>query len=639
MARDPFFGTGGGADIRDSRIAPFVHEVDGDIVTKDSYQKRFVSRLALDRPRRLLALVSLALFAALFGKLYYLQVLRGAEYYGAAEGNRIQSVGVAPPRGVIMDLRSRRLAYNVPDFALFVTPADLPQTQEEEDRMFSSIAATVGVSAFDLVERFVGVSRDERERVEIMRGISPQAAIVLSKESGTWSGVSVVPVEQRVYALDEPLAHVVGYTGKISQEDYRYVSGAGYALNEHVGKTGIEKAYQSELRGEPGQTLVEVDSSGKPRRELERREAVAGNSVYLHLDASLQERAYDALKESVLKQGSPGGSVVALDPRSGAVRALVSYPSFSATAFARGVREALYEALLADPSKPFLNRATSGEYPSGSTIKLIVGAAALEEGVVNRYTTVSSRGGIRVGEYWYPDWKSGGHGSTDIVRALAESVNTYFYAVGGGYQGIDGLGLARIVSYGRRFGLASPTGIDLPSERSGFLPSQEWKEETTGERWYLGDTYHLAIGQGGVLVTPLQVANFTAVVANKGTLYAPRVVDRIGRDWESAVPVLPVILSSRVASASTFEAIQEGLRAAVLYGTARSLSALPVPIAGKTGTAEFREGKKPHAWFTGYGPYQNPELVVTVLVEEGQGGDLAATPVAKKVFEWYFRDR
>lgn len=636
MARDPFTATQGGSDIRDSRISVFSYEVNGDIMAPDSYQKRPFSRRDAGKSGAILALVVLAFFAALFGKLYYLQVVRGAEYYGAAEGNRIRRIAIAPARGVIADRNGQRLAYNVPDFALAVVPADLPASQEEEDRMFASIAQTLGMDAFDLVERFASMPRASYAPIEIMRGIPSEAGLVLSKESGEWSGVFVAPIQQRAYAREASLSHVLGYTGAISQEDYAYVSDEGYLLVEHVGKTGIEKVYQGELRGTPGQRLVEVDSRGKPRRELSTTFAASGDSVYLHLDAELQRIAYEALKESVEKQGSPGGSVVILDPRNGAVRALVSYPSFANEAFARGIASETYRELLADPRLPLFNRAVSGEYPSGSTIKLVFGTAALAEGLVNRYTTVQSTGGIRINEYWYPDWKYGGHGATDMVAALAESVNTYFYAVGGGYQGIDGLGMEQMVAYGERFGLSALSGIDLPGERPGFLPSKEWKERAKGERWYLGDTYHLAIGQGDILVTPLQVANFTAAIANGGTLYSPRVVDRIGSDYESAPPFLSVVLNSRVAEREDIAVIQEGLRAAVSYGTARSLSSLSVELAGKTGTAEFGEDKKPHAWFTGYGPYQNPEIVVTVLVEQGQGGDLAATPVAKKIFEWYF---
>jgi penicillin-binding protein 2 len=217
-------------------------------------------------------------------------------------------------------------------------------------------------------------------------------------------------------------------------------------------------------------------------------------------------------------------------------------------------------------------------------------------------------------------------------------VNTFFYAIGGGYDHIQGLGVEKITHYGKIFGLASKTGIDLPSEKTGLLPSKQWKLDVKNERWYLGDTYHLAIGQGDILVTPLQIANVTSAIANNGTLYAPQIVDRIGRTYESAKKKEPIIINNNIISNETINIIQQGLRSAVTYGTAKSLSTLEVDIAGKTGTAQFNSAKPPHAWFTGFAPYKDPEIVITVLVEEGEGGDISATPIAKKIFERYFNE-
>lgn len=640
MAHDPFTIKEQGSDIRDSGIGAFRYEVDGDVVIADSYRKRATGSWKNKHASRTLGIAVFLIFGVLLGKLYYLQVVRGAEYYGTAEGNRIRSIPVIPARGVIFDNFGRRLAYNVPDFALFVVPADLPETQEQEDVMFKKLAQILGESHFDLVERFSHVPRTSTEPVEIMRGLSRDQAIAAASESGPFQGVFVSGSQQREYAFDEQLAHTLGYTGSISEEEYQgYVRERGYALIEHVGKTGIEKTYQESLRGIPGRELWEVDSRGSQKRVLEKTEPMVGDNLYLHLDAGLQQIAWDALAEMTALRKSPGGTVIALDPRNGAVRALVSYPSFSGQAFSRGIGTSEYQSLIADASNPLFNRAVNGEYPSGSTIKLVVGAAALDEGLVTRNTSITSTGGIHVGIYRYPDWRYGGHGETNIIHGLADSVNTYFYAIGGGYGSIEGLGIDRIVEYGERFGLNAPTGIDLPVEQAGFLPSKEWKEEVKGERWYLGDTYHAAIGQGDVLVTPLQVANFTAAIANGGTVYSPRIVDRVGRTYESARTIAPVVLQEHAASPETVSIIQEGLRAAVTYGTVRSLLGLPVSSAGKTGTAQFATDKTPHAWFTGYAPYEEPELVIAVLVEQGEGGDLSATPIAKKMFEWYFNQR
>ncbi|MBU2575685.1 penicillin-binding protein 2 [Patescibacteria group bacterium] len=638
MAYDPFFVKQEAADIKDTKLNIFSGQIDGDIIIADSYRKKATHIWKNTLGMRVLTIFSIVAFICLLSRLYYLQVVRGSEYYGAAEGNRIKNIAILSPRGVIFDKTGKRLAYNIPDFALIVVPADLPKEQAQEDEIFFVLSETLGIAHFDLVEAFAHIPRTSISSFELIRGIPQAQAVVITRHVENWSGVSLEPVQQRTYEIKESLSHVLGYTGKISDKDYDYFFEQGYILIEHVGKTGLEKQYQNDLRGELGIQLVEVDSHNKVTRELDKKEPKIGNNLYLNLDSELQMFAWDALKEMVEEKESPGGSIIVLDPRDGSVRALVSFPGFDNESFARGISSKAYDELLKDTREPLFNRSITGEYPSGSTIKLVVGAAGLEEGIISRYDLVLSTGGIDVNNYWFPDWKYGGHGETDIIHALAESVNTFFYVLGGGYENIDGLGVEQITEYGRAFGLARQTGIDLPSEADGFLPSKEWKEEVKHERWYLGDTYHLAIGQGDVLVTPLQVANFTAAVANGGTLYAPRIVDRIGRDYENARINELRILNENFIDKYNINVIQQGLRAAVTYGTARSLSALSVDVAGKTGTAQFSSEKKPHAWFTGYAPYREPEIVVTVLVEEGEGGDISAAPIAKKIFEWYFQE-
>ncbi|OIO48753.1 MAG: penicillin-binding protein 2 [Parcubacteria group bacterium CG1_02_41_12] len=635
---DPFFIHQKSANIKDARLNVFSGEVDGDIVIADSYRKKTKQVWKSTFRMKIFSACSLFIFAIIASRLYYLQIVQGAQYYGAAEGNRIQSIPIVPARGVIFDLNGNRLAYNVPDFALFVIPSDLPKTQTEEDEIFSVLSKTLGIEHFDLVEAFSGIPRTSNEQVEMIRGISQVQAVAIARNVESWPGILLEPVQRRTYEIHESLSHVLGYTGKISDKDYDYFSKNDYLLSEHVGKIGLEKQYQDDLRGSLGIQLVEVDSKNQPMRELERKEPTIGDNLYLNIDSNLQEFIYQALKEMTEEKESPGASAIVLDPRDGSVRALVSFPGFDNEAFSRGISSSAYKELLEDSREPLFNRSIAGEYPSGSTIKLVIGSASLEQGIMGRYDTVFSSGGIDVNGYWFPDWKYGGHGQTNIIHALAESVNTYFYTVGGGYGNIEGLGLDRIIEYGRAFGLAQKTQIDLPSEAEGFLPSEQWKEETKGERWYLGDTYHLAIGQGDILVTPLQVANYTAVIANGGTLYAPMIVDKVGRDYEHGRKIEPVVLNKDFIDPYNINVIQQGLRAAVEYGTVRSLSALPVEAAGKTGTAQFSSEKLPHAWFTGYAPYRDPEIVVTILVEEGEGGDLSATPIAKKIFEWWFNN-
>jgi len=639
MQKNFFDKLSGTSDIEDTKISVFSGEIDGDIVVSNSYKKRAKKIWKNTFRLKFLVYSQFLVFGFLFIKLYYLQIVRGAEYYGTAEGNRIKTISIIPTRGVIFDENLIRLAYNEPDFALFVIPSKLPKEQEKEDEIFKAIEDCLNLEHFDLVEAFARIPRTSFEEIEIARGISQEQAVLLSKYTEKWDSISLVSVQQRTYEYDEMLSHVLGYTGKISDTELEYYKKQGYLLTEHVGKSGIEKEYQENLRGEPGALVIEVDSKNKPIRELDKKNPILGESLFLGIDSELQKFIWEELKKIEENLKTPGASVIVMDPNTGLIKALVSYPGFDIEKFSRGIDAKTYKELLEDERNPLFFRAISGEYPSGSTIKLVIGAAALQDKVVSRYTSVLSTGGIRVNEYFFPDWRAGGHGQTDIVRAISESVNTYFYAVGGGWGDISGLGPERMKMYGEKFGLGEKTGIDIPSEAKGFLPSKEWKEKTKGEKWYLGDTYHMAIGQGDVLVTPIQVANFTATISNGGTLYAPHVVEKIGKDYVTAKKIEPKILNKDFMDPYNITIIQQGLRQAVISGTARSLSSLSMDAAGKTGTAQFSSKNDPHAWFTGYAPYKNPEIVVTVLIEQGKGGDISATPLAKKIFEWYFKEK
>jgi penicillin-binding protein 2 len=295
---------------------------------------------------------------------------------------------------------------------------------------------------------------------------------------------------------------------------------------------------------------------------------------------------------------------------------------------------------LQDSNRPLFNRVVAGEFPAGSTIKPVMAAAALEEKIINENTTINSNGGIRISEWIFPDWKAGGHGLTNVKKALAESVNTFFYYIGGGYDNFKGLGIDKIVKYFKLFWLGQPTGIDLPSEGTGFVPTPAWKEEAKDEVWYIGDTYHVSIGQGDVSVTPLQVANYTAFFANGGKLYKPHLVKQVLDSQNQVIKDMPTeVLATGFVSPQNIEIVRAGLRQTVLSGSARSLNSLSVPIAGKTGTAQWSTRHQPQAWFTGFAPYDNPQIVVTILVEEGGEGSAAATPIAKEIFDWYFKNR
>jgi penicillin-binding protein 2 len=316
---------------------------------------------------------------------------------------------------------------------------------------------------------------------------------------------------------------------------------------------------------------------------------------------------------------------------------MVSLPSYDNNQFAVGISTKDYQMLIENPDQPLFNRSVSGEFPSGSTIKPVMAAAALQERVVSENTKFQSSGGLRIGQWFFPDWQAGGHGSTDVRKAIAQSVNTYFYYIGGGYEEFQGLGVERIVRYGKLFGLGEQTGIDLPGEAKGFLPTPDWKKEAKGEPWYIGDTYHLSIGQGDLLVTPLQVAMYTAAFANGGTLFRPHLVKTVlFGDDRIMTSVKEEPIREKFIDEYDMQVVRDGMRQTVLSGSARSMQSVPVPVAGKTGTAQWSSKKDPHAWFTGFAPYDNPAVAITVLIEEGEEGSSVAVPVAREFLTWYF---
>jgi penicillin-binding protein 2 len=409
---------------------------------------------------------------------------------------------------------------------------------------------------------------------------------------------------------------------------------------DYVGKAGLELFYENELKGLSGRKQVEIDALGKESRVISQTPVENGNNLLLSLDLNLQLKLEQSLVDELTKAGKKKGVAILNNPNNGEILAMVSWPSFSNNVFARGISGDEYKALLENPDQPLFGRATAGEYPPGSTAKPVVAAGALAAGVVDEHRQFLSNGGLRINQWLFPDWKAGGHGLTDVRKALAESVNTYFYIVGGGYQDFVGLNFERLVSYFKMFGLGSQTGIDLPGEADGFIPTKEWKLTTQGERWYIGDTYHLSIGQGYLLTTPLQINYFTNYFANNGSFYRPHLVRSVLNSDDKPVKepdILPI--KTEVVSPQICQIVREGMRQGVLAGSSRRLSTLPVTAAGKTGTAQFNSKKSPHAWWTGFAPYENPEISLTVLIEEGEEGSRTAIAVADTFMRWYFGER
>jgi penicillin-binding protein 2 len=596
---------------------------------------------------RRLAWISFLVVIVLFVftvRVGYMQIVKGSEYRQTAEDNRIRIEAVVPPRGLIVDRRHEKLATNVADFQLTITPADLPTDQGERNAEFEMIASILHVSKED-IEQKLDEARDlDYQPVLIADHIPHEESVLLDIATKDLAGVEMRIASSRRYINDETYSHLIGYTGKVTREEYDTLlkEKKEYLFSDTIGKNGLEVWYESVLRGVMGKREIEVDALGNEKKIVSETAPISGNTVVLNIDHGLQQVAYEELmKELRSNRQATGGAAVAMDPRTGEVLALVSAPSFSNNEFIQGISTEKYSTLLSDAHHPLLFRAISGEYPSGSVIKPVIAAAALQENVINASTTFLSTGGIRIGEWFFPDWKAGGHGVTNVIKAIAESVNTFFYYVGGGDNStFTGLGVDAIRMYAERFGLNAKLGIDVGGESTGFLPTKSWKEEVKHEQWYIGDTYHLAIGQGDLLVTPLQVASYTATIANGGTVYRPALVHQVeDQNGNLIQSFAPTVIRENVIDADNLATVREGMRQTVLSGSAQSLSSEPFSVAGKTGTAQFSSSGKTHAWFTSFAPYENPEIVVSVLVEEGGEGHDAALPIAREMLRWWYAHR
>lgn len=565
----------------------------------------------------------------------YLQLFEGRGFAMIAQAQK-DKVEIQPARrGIIVDRKGEVLVNNTPRFVFEVAPAQLPRKPDERAASIVHISALAGIAPEELFLQLA--NHHFLEPLVIADNLVYPDALRLMVEAGAIPGAAVVPTFSRGYQFEgmESLAHVAGTMGRISEEEYTKASGS-YRLSDLIGKSGLELYYESQLRGRDGRRVIEVDALGREKRIISENPPQDGTSLTLSIDRELQKKSEEALRTWMKTIGSPGGVVIISDPKTGAVRALVSLPAFDSTLLSKGISTSAYADLIRDPLRPLFNRALQGEYPSGSTIKPLVAAAALQEGLITPQTSFVSSGGIRISQWFFPDWKAGGHGRTTVTKALAESVNTFFYLVGGGSDTVSGLGITRMADYFRRFGLGSAVGIDIPGEATGFIPSPEWKKEKKGERWYIGDTYHAAIGQGDILVTPLHVHATTSYFANNGTSYVPFVVQSTMNAVTGLRQTEPRIALQNIIEPAHMETVREGMRQAVTAGSARRLSALPVTSAGKTGTAQWSSTKKPHAWFTGWAPFEKPELAITVLVEEGEEGSRTALGVANDIFAWYF---
>ena len=530
----------------------------------------------------------LILFFAVFLRLFHLQIIQGQANRELADGNRIKVKIAHATRGVIFDRNGKILASNAPAFRL-------------KDKL---------------------IEREEALELEV-------------KNDPEFAELEVDNV--RNYPLGEEFAHVIGYVGQISEEQLKKGEYKNYHPGDRIGQAGIEAQYEEALKGVDGGEIIEVDAEGRKLRTLRKTSPIPGQNLYLTIDGDLQHQAYLMLKDAVVKSGSCCGALVAEDPTSGQILSLLSIPSFDNNQFSDP--KGNVEAILNDPHSAVLNRAIGGTYPPGSTYKIISSLAALGGGKITPQTQIEDTGEIFLGPFRFTNWYFTQYGRKEgpvnLVKALQRSNDTYFYRVG---EIVSEKGL---IEWSRKLKLGGKLDIDLPGEVSGLVPDNEWKKKNFEEVWFPGDTLHMAIGQGYVLMTPLQVLGITSFIAADGKLYQPQLALKVVSDKGKEIRGFEShVLTEDIISLSQIKYIQQGLeQVPKAGGTAWPFFSFPLETAGKTGTAEYGDPKdRTHAWYTAYAPINDPRIALTVLIEGGGEGSTVASPVAKEVLRWYLSE-
>ncbi len=601
--------------------------------------------------RRLLVLLScfFLVFFLLLSRVFYLQMVQGNTYRALAEGNRERIIPIPAERGIIYDRNGVMLTQNIPNFSLALVPQNLPRKTEEREVVVERLAQLTNQSAEDIREVLKTYGNYSYESIIIQEDLDYETALSIQIAAADLPGIYIHRGSKRLYlhtigseekaATTTPtlsLSHILGYQGKLSPIELDELYKRGYLPSDIIGKTGIEKTYETYLRGVYGRRHIEVNSMGREQAVLAEEPPTPGSHVHLAIDARMQKELERIVNESLVKENKKRAAAVVLNPQNGEILAMVSLPAYDNNDFSGGINTKKYGEYIQNEDNPLFNRIIGGTYPSGSTIKPAIALAALDAGIITAQTTFLSNGGLRIGQWFFPDWQAGGHGVTDVRKSLAQSVNTFYYYIGGGYGDVVGLGVDAIMSYLKLFHFAEKLGIDIPGEQNGFLPSKEWKQEISGERWYIGDNYNVSIGQGDILVTPLQIANMTATIANGGTIYRPHVVKEIESILtKEKIEIKKEVIASNFINAEDVETVRLGMRDCVTGGSCRRLSLLPFTAAGKTGTAQWNANKANHAWFTSFAPFDRPEIVVTVLVEEGEEGSRVAAPTAYEFYRWW----
>lgn len=607
----------------------------------------------MDR-HRLLKLLLLFIFTALIARAAYLQILNGDYYYQLSEGNRTSVRPINAPRGKIYDSRGEVIVSNRLTYNLYLMQNEIPPASSVKN-ILAKLASLSSLSENRLLSNLSSSAQQSvAEPVLLARHLQKKDMVIIAENKDILPGLLVKESSLRDYIYPEYLVHATGYIGEINRNELVSFTKQGYDYSggDFVGKSGLEKEYEFYLDGKNGAEQIEVNSLGEKIKTIGIKQPISGDSLVLNVNFKLQKSAeeilqknYQALrKAAAADEDRPmptGAAAVVLNVKNGAVLAAASLPDYNLNLFAKGISNADYKKLINDPLRPMVNRYIMSAVPPGSIFKLVTGTAAMKElGVKGDTTFYDSNGRFYIPNWSRPfrNWNPYGEGKLDFIKSIARSNNIVFYELG--YELYKEFKGEKLAEYAQKYGLGSKTGIDLPGEKSGLVPTDQWKKNNLDQGWYPGDSVNLSIGQGSLLTTPIQIADLIATVANEGKSYQPQLVDKIidsqGNLVKDIKPLLNIDLSQEI-DQNIFKTLKQGMHDVVNknYGTAyRHFKKFPITVAGKTGTAQT-SGSANHGWFGGFAPYQNPEIAVVVLIENS-GSSAYSIPIAREIMAYYF---
>jgi len=637
-----------------------LEDIEPNEIFYDSFAKRIEEKLDISEKKIITPLpvrsmlaplwVALAVFSVFIGRVVQLQVQHGSEFLAEAAQNKYIFQKVQADRGIIYDKDFNPLVQNFSSFDLTCGKNALPQDPTLRSNILQSLGLIIKVSSQSLQDLI------ERGQNPVAQNLDHEALIVLEARVGEFPGCAITSRPIRNYVNGDDMSHVLGYMGKITQDEWLGQQ-SNYSINDYVGRSGLEQSYESVLRKNSGQVRIERDAKGNIISKTESSLPQSGDNVVLWLDGGLQKKLSDSIAQRLKDLGLTSAAAVALDPDTGGVLAMVSYPAYDDNVFSNGGQSQI-QNLINDKSQPLFNRAISGNYLTGSTIKPFEAAGALQEKIISPDKKIDCEGYLNVTNQYDPSIvyrfnDNHIHGMTDMRKAIAESANVYFYTIGGGYGSQQGLGPSRIKKYLQLFGWGESTNIDLPGESNGFIPDPAWKKQqfagTADQTWNDGDTYNMSIGQGFLGITPLQVAASYAAIANGGTLYQPQMAQKIVDSNRKTVQEKPpIVVRQNFIDPQNLQVVQEGMRHCVNgsgapLASALILNSLGIPMAAKTGTAQLRKGPDGkdllNSWVAVYAPYDHPQIVLMIMMENVHEGTMAVLPIAKDVLGWYFNGR